>query len=183
LRISALLAAMLFSSIQIFAQTPDKPASPPAASLVDGTAKNVVHIMGLDGVTRNAKGDLNIRGGLVDFKGRGTHGSGQFNITSIQDVFTGEDSKQVGGTALTVVKIAAPFGSGRALSLFAHQKVDNLTIEYRDANNGFHGVIFVLPRGEAALVKKELIAQGAHSSVPVVLPRESAPAEMPKEKP
>jgi hypothetical protein len=183
LRISVLPAVVLFLSILIFAQTPDKPAAPPAASLVDGTAKNVVHIMGLDGVTRNAKGELSIRAGVVEFSGHGTHGKGQFNISSIQDVFTGEDSKQVGGTALNVVKMAAPFGSGRALSLFAHQKVDNLTIEYRDANNGFHGVIFVLPRGAAALVKNELIAQGAHSSVPALLPREPAPADTPKEKP
>ena len=68
---------------------------------------------------------------------------------------------------LTVIKLAAPFGSGRALSLFAHQKIDNLTIEYRDENNGFHGVIFLLAKGQAALEKKELMANGAKATTPV----------------
>jgi len=53
-----------------------------------------------------------------------------------------------------LVKMAAPFGSGRALS-FCASEVDNLTVEYRDENNGFHGAIFVLAKGQAAQLKKE----------------------------
>jgi hypothetical protein len=52
------------------------------------------------------------------------------------------------------------------LSLF-RSKVDTLTIQYRDANGGLHGVVFTVPVGTAESVKKELIAQGAHTSIPI----------------
>ena len=46
------------------------------------------------------------------------------------------------------------------------KKLDTLTIQYRDADGGLHGVIFTMPLGKADTIKKELIAQGAHTSVP-----------------
>ena len=163
MRIVYCLALSLSTSL-LLAQTPDKTA--PAAS---GTVKNVVHVIGLEGVKQNAKGQLNIQGDALEFQTAGapSPSRGQVKISSIEDIFTGEDSRQVGGAPLTVIKLAAPFGSGRALSLFAHQKIDNLTIEYRDENNGFHGVIFLLAKGQAILEKKELIAKGAKASTPV----------------
>jgi hypothetical protein len=119
----------------------------------------------MEGIARNAKGELVIHGGSLEFQT--PTAKSQIKITTIEDVATGEDSKQVGGTPLALVKLAAPFGSGRALSLFAHQKVDNLTLQYRDENNGFHGAIFVLAKGQAAQLKKELVAQGAHSTTAI----------------
>ena len=60
--------------------------------------------------------------------------------------------------------LAAPYGSGRFLSLF-RTKLDTLTIKYRDADGGLHGAIFTMPVGKAEVIKKELLAQGAHTSV------------------
>ena len=42
-----------------------------------------------------------------------------------------------------------------------------MTIQYRDADGGLHGAIFTMPVGKAELIKKELIAQGAHTTIPV----------------
>ena len=164
MRIVALPSILLLSA-SLLGQASSKSDPATSQTMVNGTTKNVVHVLGLEGVTRNVKGELSVDGDVLEFKS--ATGQGQIKIAAIQDVFTGQDSKQVGGTPLSVVKLAAPFGSGRALSLFAHQKVDNLTIEYRDKNNGLHGAIFVLAKGQATLLKKALVAQGAHASSPV----------------
>ena len=61
---------------------------------------------------------------------------------------------------MTLGEAAAPFGSGRVVSLFAHKKYDTLTLEYVDADEGVHGAIFQLTKGQGELLKNELIAQG-----------------------
>jgi hypothetical protein len=45
--------------------------------------------------------------------------------------------------------------------------IDVLTLKYRDAKGALHGVIFILPKGQAPLVKKQMVARGAHASIPV----------------
>jgi hypothetical protein len=80
-------------------------------------------------------------------------------------VNTGSDSKKAAGKTIGTLSMVAPYGGGRVVSLF-RKKIDTLTVEYRDADGAFHGVIFTMPLGTAAGVKKELIAQGAHTTVP-----------------
>jgi len=92
-------------------------------------------------------------------------------------VFTGQDSRQTGGKALTVTKLAVPYGGGRVVSLFAHEKFDSLTVEYRDSDGGLHAAIFRLKVGEAVGAKKQLIATGAKASTPV----EETPASQTKD--
>ena len=82
-------------------------------------------------------------------------------IASVQAVFLGGESKQVGGLPMTLGEAAAPFGGGRVVSLFAHKKYDTLTLEYVDTDGGIHGAIFQLTKGQGELVKNNLIAQGA----------------------
>src|SRR5664280_919698 len=60
---------------------------------------------------------------------------------------------------------ACPNGGGRVISLFSHEKLDSLTVEYRDANGGLHGVVFTMPLGQAEVLKKQLVALGAHASI------------------
>ncbi len=139
-----------------------------AASPV-GTVPHVVHVLGLENVKRDAKGILTVQGGEMQFES-GKAKTVSISIPSIQDVFTNQDSKEsVGGAAGTVAKLAVPYGGGRVLSLF-QEKIDVLTLEYQDSNGGLHGVIFTLPKGQAAAVKKQLVAQGAHASVPLEAP-------------
>jgi hypothetical protein len=61
--------------------------------------------------------------------------------------------------------MAAPYGSGRFLSLF-RSKLDTLTLKYRDTDGGLHGAIFAMPVGKAEAIKKELLAAGAHTTAP-----------------
>jgi hypothetical protein len=86
----------------------------------------------------------------------------EVSIASVQDVFAGDQSRQVGGLPMTLGKAATPFGGGRVVSLFAHKKYDTLTLEYVDANGGVHGAIFQLQKGQGGTLRDELVARGAH---------------------
>ena len=70
---------------------------------------------------------------------------------------------------LLPVDYAAPYGGGRFLSLF-RKKIDTLTIQYRDVDGGLHGAIFTMPVGNSELMKTALLAQGAHTAEPSVVP-------------
>ena len=86
--------------------------------------------------------------------------------TSMQDVVTGSDSQRVVGGTLGTLSMFAPYGGGRFLSLF-RSKLDTLTIQYRDADGGLHGVIFTTtPVGTAEVTKDALVGMGAHTSIP-----------------
>jgi hypothetical protein len=136
-----------------------------AQSPVPGAAIHVTHVLGFEGARHNATGDLKIQGGAVQFQRNGS-ATAQANISSIQDIFVEDEEKQVGGTAMTLGKTAAPFGGGRVVSLFAHKKYDFLTVEYLDNNGGFHGAIFQLDKGQGQTFKKDLVANGAQISSP-----------------
>jgi len=123
----------------------------------------VVQLTGLVGVKDNAKGTLRAENGQLHF----VHGkaSSDVNASSIQDVVTAADSQRAVGGTIGLMSMAAPYGGGRVLSLF-RTKIDTLTVQYRDADGGLHGAIFTMPVGTAETIKKELVAQGAHTTAP-----------------
>jgi hypothetical protein len=125
------------------------------------------HVLGLDNVKHNASGLMTIEKGVMKFKA----GKTEANVptASIDDIFVGTETTQGGGTAGKVVKtaaIAAPFGSGKALTLLMRTKVDILTVVYKGAGGEVHGVIFALPKGLAESTRAQLVAAGAHMSAP-----------------
>jgi hypothetical protein len=89
----------------------------------------------------------------------------EVKIASVQGVFVGSESKQVGGTPAKLGKAAAPFGGGRVVSLFTHKKYDTLTVEYGDDDGGVHGAIFQLSKGQAEQIRKELVIRGVSPSL------------------
>jgi hypothetical protein len=117
------------------------------------------HLLGFANARNNSTGTLSVQDNSLQFQQNGKPGA-QVKIGALRDVFLGEENKQVGGLPMTLGKAAAPFGSGRVVSLFAHKKYDTLTLEYVDADGGTHGAIFQLSKGQGELVKNELIAQG-----------------------
>jgi hypothetical protein len=129
----------------------------------DEPPMKVTHILGLDGVSNNAGGNLSIQEGSLQFR-KSDGPAAQISIPSITNVSLGQQDKQTGGVPMTVGKVAAPFGGGRVISLFSHKKYDTLTIEYLDANGGLHGAIFQLNAGQGQVVKNELVAGGAHET-------------------
>lgn len=163
-----LTMAVLALSATAVAQSSTKPKAQAADS-----APQFTHVLGLEDVKHNANGNLTVGAGGLDFKGSASHA--QIPIASIEDVFTGEDSHQTGGKALTVAKMGVPYGGGRVLSLLTHEKFDSLTVQYRDENGGLHGALFSMPVGQGSIIKKQLIARGAKTSVPV--DEDAAPKE------
>jgi hypothetical protein len=123
----------------------------------------VDQIMGLAGVKNKTKGSITIENGNLRF----AHGKTKVDLaaTSMQDVVTGNDSQRLIHGTLGMLTMVAPYGSGRFLSLF-RAKLDTLTIKYRDADGGLHGAIFTMGVGKAEALKKELVADGAHTSIP-----------------
>ena len=118
------------------------------------------HLVGFENAKNNSTGTLSIQDDSLQFQQNGKPGA-KVKIGSVRDVFLGGESKQVGGLPMTLGKAAVPFGGGRAVSLFAHKKYDTLTLEYVDDDEGIHGAIFQLTKGQGELLKNELVAQGA----------------------
>lgn len=123
----------------------------------------VTHLLGLPNTKRNCNGTLSIQDSVLQFQPNGKPGV-QVNMASVLNLSLGDESKQVGGLPMKLGKAAAPYGSGRVVSLFAHEKYDTLTLEYVDSNGGVHGAIFQLKKGQGELVKNELVARGVSSS-------------------
>ena len=138
-------------------------ATPAASAQQISTAVKAVQLTGLPGVKANAKGMLSVENGNLHF----VHGKTPTDLSAslIQDVVTGNDSQKAVGKTIGTLSMAAPYGGGRFLSLF-RSKIDTLTVEYRDADGAFHGAIFTMAVGRAEAIKKDLVAQGAHTSVP-----------------
>jgi hypothetical protein len=153
------LAAMVAPALggNTFAQQ----AQQPAKQVTDAPVKVVV-IKGLQGVKDNTKGTLIIGDGSMHFAHEAL--MSDLPAKSIEDVVTGDDSQRVIRGTVGTLSWFAPYGAGRFLSLF-RSKLDTVTIIYRDADGGLHGAIFTMPVGQAEVIKKDLLAQGAQTTV------------------
>jgi hypothetical protein len=139
---------------------------------------HVTHVLGFEGVRRNASGDLSIQDNDLRFQRNGNPAT-QVSVTSIRNISLGEQDKQVGGVPMMLGKAALPYSGGRVVSLFSHKKYDSLTIEYRDNSGGLHGAIFRLAKGQAETFKTALIAHGAH----ITGSEDPAPVQSTREEP
>jgi hypothetical protein len=137
-------------------------ASEPSNSTVMFSIR-ATHVLGFEGAGNNSTGTLSIQDRVLRFQ-RGSKPVVQITIASVQDVFLGDESKQVGGLPMTLGKAAVPFGGGRVVSLFAHKKYDTLAVEYVANDGGIHGAIFELSEGQGKLLRDELAAMGAQVS-------------------
>ncbi len=152
-------APFLFFAAPACSQTSGAPQT--AASV---TLPNVKLVIGGDTVKNNTMGTLSVVGSVLQFTtGKATM---EVQAASILDMSTNEDSRQDITGAAKVATMAIPYGGSRVLSLFSHG-VDVFTVEFTDANGGYHGGIFVLPQKMAAPFKKQLVAMGAKASVPL----------------
>ena len=152
------------SEVPIISRTATNPQNSPASnSPPRQTPVKSTELVGLAGVKENTVGTVAVEDGKLHF----VHEQGKSDIAAavMEDIVTSLDSQRVIRGTLGTVSMFAPYESGRVLSLF-RSKIDSLTIQYRDADGGLHGVIFTMPLGTAESVKKELIAQGAHTRIP-----------------
>lgn len=123
-RISLLLAAALLLLISLFCASLYAQA---ADTTTAASGVRAMHVLGLEGVKRNHHGTLTVQPSGLSFDSKGARGV--IAVASIQNVFTSQDSRQTGGKVLTVAKMGVPYGGGRVLSLFSHEKVDSLTLD------------------------------------------------------
>jgi len=147
----------------------------PARGQAAGTAqaapaavqKNARLVIGGETIKNNSEGTLSVADSSLQF----ATGKAKVEVkaSSILDISTNEDSRQDITGAAKIATIAIPYGAGRLLSLFSHN-VDVLTVEFADANGGYHGMVFVLPQSQAPAIKKQLVAMGAKASVPLAEP-------------
>lgn len=147
-------ALLLCFSLGALAQSTAPPVNASAPFSIRAT-----HLLGLENTKSNCNGTLSMQGDALQFQ-QGGKPDAEVKITSIHAVFLGGESKQVGGVPMKLGKAAAPFGSGRIVSVFAHKKYDTLTLEYVDRDGGVHGAIFQLAKGQGELVRDSLKARG-----------------------
>src|SRR5262249_601706 len=154
-RVSMILSLGLLGCVAALGQT--------AAPAKDANGTKATQIKGLPGVKDKTGGLLLVDGQNLRF----THQAMKVEVptTSVEDVITGADSQRMIHGTLGTLTMFAPYGGGRFLSLF-RTKLESLTIKYRDTGGGLHGAIFSIEVGKAELLKKDLLAHGAHTSAP-----------------
>jgi hypothetical protein len=162
-----MLVIALGSSLMFFSASARAQAAAASPSAPSVEQANVKLVIGGDTVKNNSEGTLSVVGSSLQFATAKT--KVEVKASSIQDISTNEDSRQDITGAAHYAAMAIPYGGGRVLSLFSHQ-VDVLTVEFKDDDGGFHGAVFVLPQGQAAPFKKQLVALGAKASVPLADP-------------
>ena len=153
----SLWALLLCSSIGTWAQS-TAPSANAAFSI------RASHLLGFPNTKNNCNGSLSIKDDALRFEQDAKPGT-EVKIASVQGVFLGSESKQVGGLPMKLGKAAAPYGGGRVVSLFTHKKYDTLTVEYVDGDGGVHGAIFQLGKGQAGQVRERLVTLGVSPSV------------------
>jgi hypothetical protein len=119
-------------------------------------------VVGLPDIKQNANGLLMIQDAVLHFDA-GKHRAA-VPIASIDDIFVGSEMTEAGGIYGEAAKgaaLAAPYDSGAALTLLLRQKVDVMTVTYRDENRGLHAAIFALPKDRAQQFRTDLLAQKA----------------------
>ncbi len=139
---------------------------PSVAPLPDGSIPKVRHLIGLRDIKSQRSGKLSVQSGALSFDA-GPSQQAKISVASIDDIILGSEVTQAGGKTGRVVKtaaMAAPFESGKALTILLRNKVDILTVVYHDDNGAVHGTIFAVPRGLAEGVRMQLISAGAHAS-------------------
>jgi hypothetical protein len=157
-----LLASALI--VLIIAGGSTLPAQSLAGSGTTGaTAPLVVrHIIGLENISSQKSGTLSVQNGAMQFSGGKL--VAKVPATSIDAIFVGTETTQAGGPVARVVKtasMAAPYESGKVLTLLMRTKVDILTISYRDTGGALHAAIFALPIGQGNDMRTKLVTAGA----------------------
>jgi len=158
--------------------------SSPKPEATGSAALPARHVIGLENVNSQTSGKISGHNGVMEFDG----GKKTIKVPAaeIDDIFIGSEATQSGGKvgrAVKTVAIAAPFESGKVLSLLMYTKVDIFAVSYHEEGGARHCAIFAVPKGQAAELKSQLVAGGAHASdapPAVVTAQPAAPAKAAK---
>jgi hypothetical protein len=89
-------------------------------------------------------------------------------LNRIEAVSLGDERYEPGGIIGAIARKAIPYEGGEALEVIQGKTVDILTVEYRDADDGYHGAVFVLPKKQAADIQRRLAASIRPLPKPIV---------------
>ena len=143
------LFAMTLTLIGVAAASSNNTTTTPAAP--PNPNPEAILVLGGDGVKHNAHGILGTGADGITFATKKK--TTKIATTSLEKITVGANERETGGLPMTAAKMAIPYSGGRVVSLFAHEKYDTLTVEYRDENGGYHGMLFNLPKGQADILQ------------------------------
>lgn len=161
---------LAFACLQAFAQQA-LVASPGEPIQLD----HVGLVIGMPNLLPNLHGTLNITSKTLSFST--PKASAEIERATITKVAIGEEAVETGGTTGSIARKILPYGSGAALGTVTHKKVGLLSAEFRDSNNEYHGVVFVLQPKDIAGVQQELGNGITAMDAPVVPVPAACPAD------
>ena len=135
--------------LQAFAQ--QAPVASPGESV---QLDHVGLVIGMPDLLPNLHGTLNITSKTLSFST--PKASAGIERATITKVAVGEEAVETGGMTGSIARKVLPYGSGAALGTVTHKKVGLLSAEFRDSNNEYHGVVFVLQLKDVAAVQQAL---------------------------
>ncbi|WP_263360006.1 DUF4410 domain-containing protein [Acidicapsa ligni] len=143
-----IIAILAMNIASIYAET---------TSVQPGTIDNIsaTHVAGLPEIKPNVKGSLAFTAEELTFSNSEVHSS--IPLNRISNVFAGDERTEPWGTTGRIVRKVIPYGGGSALGAMTNQKVDLLTVEFRDIHEGYHGVVFIVPKQKAAEIRDRLM--------------------------
>ncbi len=165
-------------ALQIATQRATQQASQPSTGtppLPSTTLDSVIHIAGLAEIKPNVKGSLTLTPQDLVFSS--AEASSSIPRDRISGVFVGDQRTEPWGATGRIVRMVIPDGGGMALGAMTNQKVDLLTVEYRDIHGGYHGVVFVVPAHKVAAIRDQLQpTSSASDSLSNAAPAPACPA-------
>ena len=131
-------------------------------------------VIGMPGLPPNLQGTLNITPKALSFST--SKASAEIDRSTITHVAVGEENVETGGTTGSIARKVIPYGGGAALGAVTHKKVGLLSAEFRDSNNAYHGVVFVLQPKDIPAVQQELSGMLTAVDAPVTAVPSVCPA-------
>jgi hypothetical protein len=153
---SLALSAVLLAALATPAFAADEAVTAPVQA---------THLVGIQSLKSREKAKLTVSGGALHYAGKTSNGD--IKASLIEDIYAGTETTQGGGNygqAAKVGAIAAPYGTGAAITLILRTKVDLLTILYRGPDGDLHSVLLAVSKGKAEPLRTALIAAGARST-------------------
>ncbi|WP_158790312.1 hypothetical protein [Granulicella sp. L60] len=77
-------------------------------------------------------------------------------VASITAVYNGDEQVEKGGKPVRIVKMFIPYGGGLIASAIYNGEIGLFTIEFRDNDGGYHGMVFRMPVKDASLGLSQL---------------------------
>ena len=123
----------------------------------DASLPEAIYLVGLGDVKEQTKGALHLQPRELEFTSKEVRAA--IPVDHMLAISVGDERTERGGTAGKIARKVIPYGGGAALGAASQKSVDVLTVEYRDAHDGYHAAVFVLPTKQAEAMRADVAAQ------------------------